>query len=165
MQVVHEEAGLCPPPDAGSSPQVVHRPLEQGGVARRMRGEALALIRKALREKPGLSATEVSLATGIERVLAGVLLANYRSAGHVESIGPKRSLRWYIAGMAPGVRESRQVQTRQGSVFALHTPAASDAMAPPRSRVISPEVAAACYVAPDDFSAGAFMADWKRRTS
>jgi hypothetical protein len=136
-------------------------------MTRRAHGESLALIRAALREHPGISSAEVARVTGIERLLASVLLANYRSAGHVESLGPRGQMRWFLAS-AVRIESPAPIQlvspARQ-SVFATRVTPRVDAVAPPRSRVITAEAAAKCYVKPDDFSEGAFMADWKRRTA
>lgn len=125
--------------------------------ARRERGEALALVRQALREHPrGLTTKEVSAATGIAQVLCGVLLSNYRAAGHVDSTGP-RPQRWRLA-TAPAATPV----SAAASIFDPRPTRRAVIASPGSSRVINP---VDCYVAPDDFSEGAFLRDWQARRS
>lgn len=128
---------------------------------RRARGEALALICQALREHPrGLSTREISAHTGIEPVLARALLANYRAVGHVDSAGVRAQLRWFIGSGRP-LPVSRQLVTPEPrSVFAPPMAGVTPQFALASSRVMCDVPA---YVKPDDFSEGAFMADWRAR--
>ena len=128
---------------------------------RRERGEALALVLKALREHPrGLSAREVAAETGIDQMLCGVLLGGYRSTGHVESTGRRPFIRWYIAGKAPSAQPPQLVTPR--SVVVPRLSGVTPQFAIGISRVMA---TSHCIVAPDDFSEGAFMRDWLTRTS
>lgn len=107
--------------------------------ARRARGESLALVLKALREHPvGLTSKQLAAETGIELVLCGVLLSQYRGAGHIESRGFRPQIWTFDGRPAP-----QRVLSSPGS-----------------SRVFAP---GATYVAPDDFTPGAFMRDWMAR--
>jgi hypothetical protein len=76
-------------------------------------------------------------------------------------------MRWFLASAVRLEKPApdQLVSPSLPSVFATRKTPRAEAMSPPRSRVITPEAAAKCYVKPDDFSEGAFMADWKRRTS
>ncbi len=128
---------------------------------RRERGEALALVRQALREQPrGLTTKEVAAATGIAQVLCGVLMSNYRALGHVESDG-FRPQRWRLADACAPSRAAKPIAVA-GSIFDPRPGTRAAIASPGSSRVIN---AADCYVATDDFSPGAFLRDWQARRS
>lgn len=125
----------------------------------RARGETLAMVLKALRENPrGLTTPQLSQLLGIAQTVLTVQMGNFRGAGHVESRGSRRKYTWFIdyadrcAAPVDAPRPAR-------SIFAPpSTPLPQSA--PGSSRVMTK---AECCVAPDDFSPGAFMADWMRR--
>jgi hypothetical protein len=130
---------------------------------RRERGEALALVLKALREHPrGLSGKEIAWHTGIELGLCSVLLSNYRSVGHVESRGVRPYMRWYLADASPSDEPPQLVTPMPArSIFAPSSPSVSPSFALATSRVMREQEGC---VQSSDFSEGAFMADWRRRT-
>ena len=128
-------------------------------IARRPRGETLALVLKALRENPrGLTAKGIAAATGIDLALCVVQLSNYRSTGHIESYGARPQC-WRIAtsdAAAPAARPTAVA----GSVFEVRPGTRTVLASPGSSRVIA---SSECCVRADDFSPGAFMRDWESR--
>lgn len=150
-------------------------------------GEILALVRAALRENPrGLTAAGVSHVTGLEPKRTTAALKNYESLAHVERRGTGLDVRWFLpsesrprtasrprvgaaaaAAVIPEVHATEIVaagrhvsQLPPRSIFDPR-PLVAPICSPGSSRVMRGED---CFVPPDDFTPGAFMADWARRT-
>lgn len=134
----------------------------------RARGETLAMVLKALRENPkGLTTAQMHVETGIPKSILIVQLGNFRGAGHIESRPIVGGLIWSLdTGEKPAASLQLVTPRRQESVFASPTVGVSPQFALGTSRVMCEKPSGkGTYVAPDDFSPGAFMSDWRNRRS